>query len=57
MALEEILDINCGNLPMSEQSIKVEFCPVSLRGPGFRRLEIKRDWSEVESAEGPPHKS
>lgn len=40
MAPEELLDFNCGNLSMSEHSIKAEFCPTS--PPGSSRFKIKR---------------
>lgn len=45
VALEEFLDFDCGNLSMSKHPRKAEFCPISLRGPGFSRFKSKRDWS------------
>lgn len=40
---------------MFEHAIRAEFYPISLRGPGFSRFKIKRDWSEMEAMEVPPH--
>lgn len=48
------LEANCGNVPMLGYATKAE-TPFSLRGPGFSRFKIKRDWSETETTKLPPH--